>query len=84
MYLCFALLPLVFRKFIIVFFTSCGSAWFNLTLFCKVAGLKVPAMIDYDVSTKVLDTEIFSYHTIADLISGITFIVLFCQEKPLR
>ena len=32
---------------------------------------------------KVLDTEIFPQHTIAGLISGITF-VLFSQEKPLR
>ena len=41
-------------------------------------------MIVYDVATKVLDTEIFPQHTIADLISGITFIVLFSQEKPLQ
>ena len=41
-------------------------------------------MIAYDVATKVLDTEIFPQHTIADLISGITFIVLSSQEKPLR
>ena len=41
-------------------------------------------MIVYDVVTKVLDTEIFLQHSIADLISGITFIALFDQEKPLR
>ena len=36
------------------------------------------------VVTKVLDTESFPQHNIASLISGITFIVLFSQEKPLR
>ena len=46
--------------------------------------LKVSSMIVYDVATKVLDTELFPQHTIADLSSGITFIVLFSQEKPLR
>ena len=40
-------------------------------------------MIVYDVATKVLDTESFPRHNIAGLISGITFIVLFSQEKPL-
>ena len=40
-------------------------------------------MIVYDVATKVLDTESFPRHDIAGLISGITFIVLFSQEKPL-
>ena len=38
-------------------------------------------MIVYDVVAKVLDTEIFAQHNIADLISGITF-DLFSQEKP--
>ena len=33
--------------------------------------------------TKVIDTEIFPQRNIAGLISGITFIVLFSQEKPL-
>ena len=41
-------------------------------------------MTVYDVATKVLDTELFPPHNIADLISGITFIVLLSQEKPLR
>ena len=41
-------------------------------------------MIVYDVATKVLDKEIFPQGSIAGLISGITFIVLFSQEKPLR
>ena len=34
-------------------------------------------------ATKVLDTKIFPQHNIAGLIFGITFIVLFSQEKPL-
>ena len=41
-------------------------------------------MIVYAVATKVLDTEIFPQGNIAGLISGITFIVLLSQEKPLR
>ena len=42
--------------------------------------LEVLAMFVYDVATKVLDTEIFPQHTIADLISGITFVIFFSQE----
>ena len=41
-------------------------------------------MIVYDVATKVLATELFPQHDIADLNSGATFIVLFSQEKPLQ
>ena len=41
-------------------------------------------MIVFEVETKVLDTEIFPHHTITDLNSGITFIVLFSKDKPLR
>ena len=41
-------------------------------------------MIDYDVASKVLDTEMFTQGKIAGLISGITFNVLFSQEKLLR
>ena len=41
-------------------------------------------MTVYDVATKVLNTESFPQHSIAGLISGITFIVLLSQEKPLR
>ena len=42
-------------------------------------------MIVFEVATKALDREKFPQHTIADLnYSGITFIVLFSQEKPLR
>ena len=40
--------------------------------------------VHYDVVTKALDTELFPQNIIADLNSGITFIVLFNQEKPLR
>ena len=41
-------------------------------------------MTVFDAITKIFDTEIFSQHTIADLNPGITFIILFNQEKPLR
>ena len=50
------------------------------TLFSTVTSLKEPD----DVATKVLDTETFSQGNIAGLISGITFIILFSQNKPLR
>ena len=56
----------------------------GLTLSCTVASLMIPAMINYDVATKAFDTEKFPQHTIPDLNSGITFIVLFSQEKPSR
>ena len=77
-------LPLVLRKFQRVIFYFSWLCPVQLTLFCAVAGLKVPAMTAYDVATKVLDKELFSQHNIAGLNSGITFIVLFSQEKPLR
>ena len=51
---------------------------------CTVASFKVPAKIVYDVATKVLDTEVFPRHNIADLNSDITFIVLLSQEEPWR
>ena len=60
-------------------FISCGFAWFNWH-FCTVASLKVPAMIVFDVTTKVVIAE----NTMADLNSDITFVVLLSQEKPLR
>ena len=41
-------------------------------------------MIIYEVATKVRDTEAFPQHNIFGLISGITSIVLFSQEKPLQ
>ena len=40
-------------------------------------------MIVYDVAAKELDRESFPQHKIAGLVSGIKFIVLFSQEKPL-
>ena len=49
--------------------------------------MALPGLIDtllhnsiiHDVATKILDTGIFPQHTIADLSSGIAFIVLlFC------
>ena len=48
-----------------------------LTLCCTVTNLKVTAMIVYHMATMVLYTEIFPQQNIADLIPGITFIVLF-------
>ena len=59
-------------------FISRGSARFNWYS-CTVASLKVPAMLDLDVVTEVLDTEIFPQHNIDGLISSIAF-VLFSQE----
>ena len=50
---------------------------------CTVASLKLPPMIVFDVATKVLGTEEFLQHNIAELNSGTTLIVLFSQEKPL-
>ena len=41
-------------------------------------------MIVYDVMAKALDTESFPQQNIADLISGMTFVVLLSQETPLR
>ena len=51
---------------------------------CTVARLKVPAMIVFDVVTKVLGTEEFPQHNIAELNSGTTLIVLLSQEEPSR
>ena len=41
-------------------------------------------MIAYKLATKGLDTESFPQHTIVKLNSGIIFILLFSQKKPLR
>ena len=49
-----------------------------------VASLKAPSIIFFDEKTKVLDTEIFWQYIITDLNSGITFIVLFSQEKSFQ
>ena len=64
-------------------FTSFGFASLIDTL-STVASLKVSAMIFYDMATKAAGTELSPQHKIADLSSGITVIVLFSQEKPLR
>ena len=45
--------------------------------------LKALSMIVFDAEPKVIDTVIFLQHTIANLNSGITF-VLFSQEKLLQ
>ena len=55
-----------------------------IDIICTGAGLKVSAIIVYDLATKVLDTEVIPQHNITDLISGITLLALFTQEKPLR
>ena len=49
-----------------------------------VARLKVPVIIVFDVATKVLGTEEFPQHNIAEVNSGTTLIVLFSQEEPSR
>ena len=41
-------------------------------------------MTAFERETQVLDTEIFPRHKFADLNSGITFIVFFSQDEPLR
>ena len=55
-----------------------------IDILCTGVSLKVSAIIVYDLATKVLDTEVIPQHNIADLISSITLLVLFSQEKPLR
>ena len=75
---------MAFRKFVRVVSYFSWLCAVKLTLFCTVASLKVSAVIVYDVATEILDTGIFPQHTIADLNSEITFIVLFSQEKPIR
>ena len=64
-------------------FISRGSAQFNWPS-CTFASLEVPAIIVYDVATKILDTKSFPQHNIAGLTSGVTYTVLFSQEKPSR
>ena len=78
--LCFALLPLVLERFKSCLLLLAPQAG----LICTVGSLKVPAVIGYDVATKVLDTNILSAQHRWHMISGITFIVLFSQEKLLR
>ena len=81
----------MFRAFTVGFKKSFRVAfyfsWFcpvKLTTFCTAASLKVLFINAFDAETKKLDTDIFPQHTIADLNSSITFIVLFSQKKPLR
>ena len=81
----------ILRAFTVGFEKFIKSCLFLLTTLrglidtlCTVANLKVPAMIVYDMAAKVLGRELFPKHNIADLNSGITFIALFSQEKPLR
>ena len=73
----------LFRKLKELSFISRGYAWFNWYS-CTIARSKVSAMTVYDMATKALGTEPFPQNSIAGLISGITFIVFFSQEKPLR
>ena len=51
---------------------------------CTFANLKVPPMIFYDGATKVLGTDVFPRHNIADLNPAISLFVLFSHENPLR
>ena len=41
-------------------------------------------MIVYDVATKVLDTELFPQHTIAELNSGITFFFIQPEDFAMK
>ena len=50
-----------------------------MALFCKVGS---PTRIVCDVATKLLGTELLPRYNVADLVSGITF-VLFIQHKSL-
>ena len=67
------LLPLAFYKV----YKSC------LLLLTALPSSKVLSMIVFDAEKKVLDTEIFPQHIIADLNSEITYTVLLNQEKYL-
>ena len=67
-------------------YKSCFS-WLSpvlLDTFLQSCQLEDSAMIVHDMATEVFDTLNFSQHIIADLKSGITFNVLFSQEKPFR
>ena len=76
------LLPFVFYKVLKSCFLLFVALPGSTDTLCTVASFKVPAKIVYDVATKVLDTEVFPRHNIADLNSDITFIVLLSQEEP--
>ena len=77
-------MPTVVRKIIRVAFYFSFLCPVLLSLFCAVASFRAPPMIVSDVVTKVFDKEKFPQHTIVDLKYGITFIVLFSQEKLSR
>ena len=59
--LCFALLPLVLERFKSCLLLLAPQAG----LICTVGSLKVPAVIGYDVATKVLDTYFISTTSLA-------------------
>ena len=64
---------------------SCNvKTWVNTDFTKLQRHYLVMSMIVYDMAAKDFDAEIFPQHTIADLISSITFSVLSSQEKPLR
>ena len=54
------------------------------TLLQTVTSLEVFSIIVFEAETKLLGTKIFPQHAIPELNSGVTFVVLFSQEKPLR
>ena len=60
------------------------KTWVNTDLTKLQRHSLVMSMIVCGMATKDFDAEIFPQHTIADLISSITFLVLSSQEKPLR
>ena len=68
-----------FKIFLLLLMALPGSI---NTFFAQL--LAFPAMIFYAGAAKVLNTETFPQHNITDLISRITFIALFSQEKPLQ
>ena len=69
----------VLKSFLLLLATLPGL----IVTLLQVACWMVSAMTEYDVATRVFDTELLLQQNIGDLISGITFIVLFSQEKPL-
>ena len=54
------------------------------TLLQTVTSLEVFSTIVFEAETKLLGTKIFPQRAIPELNSGVTFVVLFSQEKPLR
>ena len=62
-------------------YSSRFSRWFSESFKSYLLFLVVPAMIVYEMVMNLLDTKWFPQHNIADLISGITFIVLFQSRE---